>query len=94
MDLSKIHDPSEKLKFIVDSSDFNFSRINNQAAKVARGEYLVFLNDDTEVINGEWLSAMLNVKKWVLWEEQRARHEIEELQNGGRKRPRSSRIRR
>ena len=59
MDLPKILDPSEKLRFIVDSSDFNFSRINNQAAKSARGDYLVFLNDDTEVISGEWLSAML-----------------------------------
>ena len=59
MNLSKILGPSEKLRFITDSSDFNWSRINNQAAKVAKGEYLVFLNDDTEVSSGEWLSAML-----------------------------------
>jgi GT2 family glycosyltransferase len=59
MDLQKILEPSEKLRFIIDSSNFNFSRINNEAAKSARGEYLVFLNDDTEVISGEWLSAML-----------------------------------
>jgi GT2 family glycosyltransferase len=60
MDLSKVLlDPSEKLRFIVNSSDFNWSRMNNQAAKLAKGEYLVFLNDDTEVISGEWLSAML-----------------------------------
>ena len=59
MDLQKILEPSEKLRFIVDSTHFNFSRINNEAAKSARGEYLVFLNDDTQVISGEWLSAML-----------------------------------
>lgn len=38
---------------------FNFSRLCNRAAKQAQGDYLLFLNDDTEVISGEWLSAML-----------------------------------
>jgi glycosyltransferase involved in cell wall biosynthesis len=58
-DISKTLQSSEKVRIIVDSSDYNFSRINNQAAGVARGEYLVFLNDDTEVLSEEWLSAML-----------------------------------
>jgi len=58
-DISKTLQSSEKVRIIVDSSDYNFSRMNNQAARVARGEYLVFLNDDTEVISEEWLSAML-----------------------------------
>jgi GT2 family glycosyltransferase len=38
---------------------FNFSAINNFAATYARGEYLLFLNNDTEVISEEWLGAML-----------------------------------
>jgi len=38
---------------------FNFSKINNLAAKEAKGEYLIFLNDDTEVIEPEWIEAML-----------------------------------
>jgi GT2 family glycosyltransferase len=38
---------------------FNYSRLNNLAARQASGDYLLFLNDDTEVISGEWLSAML-----------------------------------
>jgi GT2 family glycosyltransferase len=41
------------------SGGFNFARMNNEAAKVARGEHLVFLNDDTEAIAAEWLEAML-----------------------------------
>jgi GT2 family glycosyltransferase/2-polyprenyl-3-methyl-5-hydroxy-6-metoxy-1,4-benzoquinol methylase len=38
---------------------FNFSRINNHAVRQAKGDYLVFLNNDTEVISREWLTAML-----------------------------------
>jgi len=38
---------------------FNFSTMNNYAASHARGDYLVLLNNDTEIISGEWLSAML-----------------------------------
>lgn len=37
---------------------FNFSRLNNEAAKVAQGNLLLFLNNDTEVITREWLSRM------------------------------------
>lgn len=38
---------------------FNFSRMCNLGAVQSRGEYLLFLNDDTEVIEPEWLEAML-----------------------------------
>jgi GT2 family glycosyltransferase len=38
---------------------FNYSRINNLAISQAEGEYILLLNDDTEVISGEWLEAML-----------------------------------
>lgn len=38
---------------------FNFSAINNYGASQAEGEYLLFLNDDTEVIEPHWLTAMV-----------------------------------
>jgi GT2 family glycosyltransferase len=38
---------------------FNWSRYNNQAAAAARGKYLLFLNDDIEVIEPPWLNALL-----------------------------------
>ena len=38
---------------------FNYSRINNFAVSQAEGEYILLLNDDTEVISGGWLEAML-----------------------------------
>lgn len=48
-----------RVRFVRYDAPFNFSAINNFAAKHARGEHLVFLNNDTEVIAGEWLRAML-----------------------------------
>lgn len=38
---------------------FNFSWVNNWAVGQARGEVVCFLNDDTEVIESDWLSAMV-----------------------------------
>jgi len=37
---------------------FNFSRLNNEAAKVAKGNLLLFLNNDTEVMTEGWLTRM------------------------------------
>lgn len=39
--------------------EFNYSRLNNLAAKEAKGEYLVLLNNDTEVITPEWLNILV-----------------------------------
>lgn len=38
---------------------FNFSKINNFAVKEAKGEHLLFLNNDIEVITPNWLEEML-----------------------------------
>jgi ADP-heptose:LPS heptosyltransferase/GT2 family glycosyltransferase len=38
---------------------FNWSRFNNQAVAAAHGKYLLFLNDDIEVIEPGWLHALL-----------------------------------
>lgn len=49
-------------RFVVESIDipFNYSRINNLAAKAAKGKYLLFLNNDTEVITPEWMTKMVS----------------------------------
>ncbi|MCL2899846.1 glycosyltransferase [Brenneria tiliae] len=39
---------------------FNYSAMNNLAAKEAQGEYLLLLNNDTAVIQADWLDNMLN----------------------------------
>jgi|GEM_PF-4372620 len=42
-----------------DGRPFNFSALNNLAARVARGDFLLLLNNDTEVISPDWMANML-----------------------------------
>lgn len=39
---------------------FNYAAMNNLAVSEARGDYLVLLNNDTAVVRGDWLDALLN----------------------------------
>lgn len=39
--------------------EFNYSAVNNHAASQARGDVLLFLNNDTQAISPGWLEAML-----------------------------------
>ncbi|WP_174865317.1 glycosyltransferase [Pectobacterium polaris] len=52
-------DPN-RIKVLRYPHPFNYSAINNAAAKLALGEYLVLLNNDTAIIQDDWLSNMLN----------------------------------
>lgn len=38
---------------------FNYSKLNNYGVQQAQGDYLLFLNNDTEVLNSDWLTAMV-----------------------------------
>src|SRR5579885_2180702 len=48
-----------RVRFERYDAPFNFSAVNNFGARKARGEHLLFLNNDTEVISAEWLRALL-----------------------------------
>jgi O-antigen biosynthesis protein len=50
----------QKVRVLRYPHPFNYSAINNLAAREARGEYLVLLNNDTAVIAEDWLDALLN----------------------------------
>lgn len=49
----------KKWRIVSCPGPFNFSAINNRGACEANGEYLLFLNDDTEVLTPEWLTIMM-----------------------------------
>jgi GT2 family glycosyltransferase len=44
---------------VVLSGAFNFSKANNLGLKHATGDYLVFMNNDIEVLNADWIEQML-----------------------------------
>lgn len=45
---------------VIDANyEFNYSKINNQAVEAAKGEYIVLLNNDTEIIIPHWLQVMV-----------------------------------
>ncbi|MBF0227669.1 MAG: glycosyltransferase [Desulfobacterales bacterium] len=47
------------IKILKFDEEFNFSAINNYGVKESDSEYIIFLNNDTEVICSEWIEAML-----------------------------------
>lgn len=48
-----------QVKVVTYQGDFNYSRINNYGAKFATGEYLLLLNNDTEIISVNWMEELL-----------------------------------
>jgi GT2 family glycosyltransferase len=49
----------ENVKIVIWNKPFNYASINNFAVNFAAGEFLLFLNNDTEVINPDWLERLL-----------------------------------
>lgn len=47
------------IQYHYEKMDFNFSAMCNIGVRKSKGEYLLFLNDDIEIINGDWLERML-----------------------------------
>ncbi len=57
--LQRLRD-DERVTVIRDDSPFNYAALNNKAVAQARGEIIALLNDDLEVINGDWLDEMVS----------------------------------
>lgn len=47
------------IKAFPTETPFNYSRTNNEGARVAEGKLFLFLNDDVEIIDGDWLEEMV-----------------------------------
>jgi O-antigen biosynthesis protein len=55
--------PEPRIQMVHYQGDFNYSRANNVGAQQANGDLLLFLNNDTEVIDPAWLETMAG---WAL----------------------------
>lgn len=62
LDYLKKLSENDRFRILEYPYDFNYSAINNFAAREAEGQYLVFLNNDTTIISAEWLKHM---KYWL-----------------------------
>ena len=59
LDLLKEYEKNDKISVIKMDCEFNFSYLNNEAVKLCNGEYIVLLNNDTELITPNWLNVMV-----------------------------------
>lgn len=50
-----------KIRLIKDTNDFNYSHLNNEAVKLAKGELILLLNSDIAIYKNDWLSQMVDV---------------------------------
>ena len=57
----KLPDRYPKVKVLTWEKEFNYSAINNFAAKQAEGRYLLFLNNDVEILTPQWMEEMLQI---------------------------------
>ena len=57
----KMQERYSKVRLLTWEKEFNYSAINNFAAKQSEGEYLIFLNNDTEILTEDWMEEMLSV---------------------------------
>lgn len=48
-----------KIQVVTYEGEFNYSKINNLGAGFAKGEYLLLLNNDTQVITVNWIEEMM-----------------------------------
>lgn len=55
------------IRYIYEPMIFNFSRMCNRGAAEAKGDFLLFLNDDIEAFQDEWLGIMLGqaMQEWT-----------------------------
>ena len=51
----KLPERYPRVRVLTWEKEFNYSSINNFAAEQAKGEYLLFLNDDVEILTPDWI---------------------------------------
>ena len=59
--LSSLKETLKNIKILTYDKKYNYSAINNYAVEAAEGSIICCLNNDTEVINANWLQEMLAI---------------------------------
>ena len=54
-----LHSGDGRISIVTYQGDFNYSAVNDLGASYASGEYILLLNNDTEVITANWMEEML-----------------------------------
>ena len=57
--LQYLQGSDDRLKVLRDERPFNYAELNNEAVDRTTGDFVCLLNDDTEVINPDWLTEMV-----------------------------------
>ena len=60
-DYYKTIETNERIRIVKYEGGFNFSAINNFGVSYAKGDFYLLLNNDTEVINPEWMTEMVYI---------------------------------
>ncbi len=50
---------NDKITVVYYEGEFNYSKINNFGETFAKGDYILLLNNDTEVINDDWIEELM-----------------------------------
>jgi GT2 family glycosyltransferase len=61
LDFLEVAKSSSNVRVVRVEGPFNFPRLNNQAARIARGEIVGLLNNDLEVTESGWLKEMVSL---------------------------------
>jgi len=58
--LKQLEDAESRVRILSDKREFNFPGLNNQAVKQSKGKIIGLINNDIEVIDGDWLREMVS----------------------------------
>ncbi|MFN6944235.1 MAG: glycosyltransferase family 2 protein [Cytophagaceae bacterium] len=59
-ELMKAYEAKDKrIKFVEYNQEFNYSAINNFASGISKGDHLILLNNDIEIISADWVESLL-----------------------------------
>lgn len=75
----------EQIRVLHFDAPFNFAAINNRAAEHANGEVLLFLNNDCQIIEADWLDALIEhaLRPEIAFVGARLEYQDGRIQHGG-----------